>query len=85
MCIAWEDLFRHDLQGPMTKISQGPPNSYQFAVMYHVVDDEDVQHYVRVYYYQPDEDGFIYKDVLMPGTTWINAFSLEAGSILYSR
>ncbi|KAI8143016.1 hypothetical protein BJV82DRAFT_114237 [Fennellomyces sp. T-0311] len=79
----WTVMFQHDLQGPVSKISHAPPPQLQFALMYHQLDNEDPQHMIRVYYLSPG--AMHYKDLLMPGTTWIDSFTLENNAILYSR
>jgi hypothetical protein len=56
----------------------------QFATLYHVVSGENTQHYVRVYYIV-EGDSFEYKDVLLPGSTWIESFSLENDTIMLAR
>lgn len=90
----WTQTFQHDLPGAISKVSravttQDGSNLVQFGVMYHVVDNETTRHYVRIYYLRDGDDGvsplFEYKDVRMPGTTWINAFSLEENGILFAR
>lgn len=90
----WTQTFQHDLTGAISKVSravttQDGSNLVQFGVMYHVVDNETTRHYVRIYYLRDGDDGvsplFEYKDVRMPGTTWINAFSLEENGILFAR
>ena len=85
--------FEHKLPGGISKVSMATPsenesNEIQFGVMYHVVENESSKHYVRIYYAKDNNDDvpvFQYKDILMPGTTWISAFSLERHEILYSR
>ncbi|KAL9543741.1 hypothetical protein MBANPS3_007966 [Mucor bainieri] len=87
----WEDCFNHLLSGPITIVSKSPEgsDSVQFAVLFHILEKDRVKHFVRVYYLANDNDGvaikFEYKDVLMPGSTKINAISLEQDSILFSR
>ncbi|CDH48740.1 predicted protein [Lichtheimia corymbifera JMRC:FSU:9682] len=90
----WSVQFEHTLSGPISKISHAPPppvpsdsnHRLQFAVMYHVLENEDAQHITRVYYF-PEESNDVmeYKDLIMRGTTWIDWFNLEHTSILYSR
>lgn len=83
-------MFEHELDGAISKLSEAPydNDSLKFAVMYHVVENETVKHYVRLYYVT-HQDGqppvFEYKNVLLPGSTWILSFTLEKDSILYSR
>ncbi|KAK4513397.1 Rad2 nuclease [Mucor velutinosus] len=87
----WEDCFRHLLSGPITKVSKSPENSdsVQFTVLFHILENDTVKHFVRVYYLANDNsDGAVsyeYKEILMPGNTMINAISLEQDSILFSR
>ncbi|KAG2221042.1 hypothetical protein INT45_009291 [Circinella minor] len=89
----WMQTFEHKLPGAISKVSmatpsENEPNQIQFGVMYHVVENESSKHYVRIYYAIDNNDDvpvFKYKDILMPGTTWISAFSLERHEILYSR
>lgn len=82
--------FKHLLSGPITKISKSPEDSesLQFAILYHTYKDDNIEHIVRVYYIAVDQTGhhnFEYKDLKLPGSTMINAISLEQDSILYSR
>ncbi|KAI9269307.1 hypothetical protein BDA99DRAFT_558054 [Phascolomyces articulosus] len=88
----WVQTFEHKLPGAISKVSTSTPsenesNEIQFGIMYHVVENESSRHYVRIYYVTDNNDlpVFKYKDILMPGTTWISAFSLERHEILYSR
>lgn len=88
--LGWTTCFEHELKGPITKISE--KNSYedsqtQFAILYHQVENDNSLHYVRIYYTTTNEEGngFKYKDILLPGSTWINAISLENDSLIYSR
>jgi hypothetical protein len=53
-----------------------------FAILYHQIHDDRSHHYVRIYYHT---DKFEYKDILLPGTIWVNAISLEQDSLLFSR
>ncbi|CAO3628658.1 unnamed protein product [Cunninghamella echinulata] len=83
----WKQTFEHTLRGHITKVS-GPPNtkesSLQFAVLYYIVENESPCYFIRVYYIS-NELNFEYKDLVLPGTTWIKSFTLEADSILISR
>ncbi|KAI7871774.1 hypothetical protein BDF14DRAFT_1758712 [Spinellus fusiger] len=92
----WEEVFQHKLNGPITSISILPSSNdfknsdQQFAILYHVLKEEEAQHYARVYYLPVDTEEslprpFEYKDCLMPGNTWVNSFSLERDNILFSR
>ncbi|KAL0084326.1 hypothetical protein J3Q64DRAFT_1747085 [Phycomyces blakesleeanus] len=92
----WVETFKHQLRGPISSISVVPPseiadeaNELVFAVLYHALEDEEAQHFVRVYYLPKltatHIPTFEYKDILLPGNTWVNAFSLEHHSILFSR
>ncbi|KAI9004815.1 hypothetical protein CLU79DRAFT_782702 [Phycomyces nitens] len=92
----WTETFKHQLRGPISSISVVPPseivgeeNELIFGVLYHVLEDEEAQHYVRVYYIPKltttHIPNFEYKDILLPGNTWVNSFSLEHHSILFSR
>lgn len=90
--IGWTTCFEHELKGPITKIAErnnhdNNENQTQFAILYHKVDNDNSLHYVRIYYTTTidDKTTFEYKDILLPGTTWINAISLENNSIIYSR
>lgn len=86
--IEWTLVWEHVLAGPITKVS-GPPStnrsSLQFAVLYHTVDDESTRYYVRVYYLVKELGSFEYKDLVLPGTTWIKSFALETNRIIFSR
>ncbi|RCI05852.1 hypothetical protein CU098_012793 [Rhizopus stolonifer] len=81
----WEVCFRHLLPGPITQVSSSPEDTetVQFAVLYHIVQDDHIQHIVRVYYLVDDQ--YHYKDLILPGNTMIDAISLEKDSILFSR
>ncbi|CEP20122.1 hypothetical protein [Parasitella parasitica] len=84
------DLLKEEPEeGPITKVSKSPEDSgsVQFAVLYHLLENDNVQHFVRVYYLANDSStiNFEYKDILMPGNTMINAISLEKDSILFAR
>ncbi|KAI9496524.1 hypothetical protein BDB00DRAFT_809201 [Zychaea mexicana] len=86
----WVRMFEHRLPGAISKVSiatpsESGPDDIQFGILYHVIEDETSKHYVRIYYATDDNPAFQYKDILMPGTTWISAFSLERNEILYSR
>ena len=91
--LGWVECFEHELRGHISQVSQRTMNSmmdkdtWHFAVLYHQVEDVDIHHFVRVYYTSTDERGslFEYKDIKLPGTTWINAISLEKDSLMYSR
>ncbi|ORZ18159.1 hypothetical protein BCR42DRAFT_413271 [Absidia repens] len=88
----WTLLWEHTLRGPISKIS-GPPSTddsaLKFAVLYNTVDNESSRYYVRVYYYSSSintqQHTMEYKDLLLPGTTWIKSFVLENDFIIYSR
>lgn len=86
--IEWTLVWEHVLAGPITKVS-GPPStnhsSLQFAVLYHTVDNESTRYYVRVYYLVKELGSFEYKDLVLPGTTWIKSFALETDRIIFSR
>ncbi|KAI8065414.1 hypothetical protein BC940DRAFT_82113 [Gongronella butleri] len=82
----WTPVFEHHLRGHITKVT-GPPtvdSPYKFALLYHIVRDESPQYFIRVYY-QSNAGTIEYKDLILPGTTWIKSFSLEHDSILFSR
>lgn len=98
----WETTHEHVFNGPISQhssLNNGRDGSsstigLQFAVLYHILDDEDLQHWARVFYFPTntalDDDstvsaGLEYKDALLPGSTWISLFSLEPSAILYSR
>ncbi|KAI8360877.1 hypothetical protein EDC96DRAFT_445078 [Choanephora cucurbitarum] len=55
----------------------------QFAVLHHLIEDDEVQHLVRVYYHV--ENQYHYKDLILPGNTMVDAISLENDSLLFSR
>lgn len=60
----------------------------QFAVLYHQIEDDSSYHFARVYYTtveNGDQVVFEYKDIQLPGTTWVDEISLENSSLLYSR
>lgn len=85
----WEPLFTHVLDGPISKVSKSAEGTepLQFAVLYHVIEDQDIRHCTRVYYFA-STNGVItseYKGFMFPGSTMINAISLEQNSILYAR
>ncbi|KAI9310858.1 hypothetical protein BX666DRAFT_2032570 [Dichotomocladium elegans] len=85
----WALVFQHELPGAISKVSKslgsrnGEPNPIQFGAIYHVVENETSRHYARIYYMV--EDKFEYKDLRLPGSTWVNAFSLEKDELLVSR
>lgn len=81
----WEICHSHLLEGPISKLSKSPEgtDALQFAVLYHVIQNDTIQHYARIYYFVNNTSE--YKDVLFPGNTLINAISLEKDMILYSR
>ncbi|KAF7726611.1 hypothetical protein EC973_008575 [Apophysomyces ossiformis] len=89
----WTETFEDRLHGPISGISQSAlsniQSSLQFAVLYHVLDGENMNHYVRIYYVIDDDDSgipvFKYKDLQLPGSTWINTLTLEKDLILFSR
>ncbi|CAO3614424.1 unnamed protein product [Cunninghamella blakesleeana] len=87
----WELVHECLFNGPIISHSS-PTNSdieqtgLLFGVLYNVLSDENIQHWVRIYYTVDDHSaGLNYKDVLLPGSTWVSAFTLEANAILYSR
>ncbi|CEP13798.1 hypothetical protein [Parasitella parasitica] len=87
----WAPCFEHALKGSASKVSTrsnyNRDSQTQFAVLYHQIEDDNLYHYVRVYYTTFDEDKvtFEYKDIQLPGTTWVDEISLENSSLLYSR
>lgn len=101
----WETTHEHVFNGPISQLSslnngvgngkeESSSTGLQFAVLYHILDDEDLQHWARVFYFPTKTDldddstvsaGLEYKDALLPGSTWISFFSLEPSAILYSR
>ncbi|KAI9323362.1 hypothetical protein BX666DRAFT_1886097 [Dichotomocladium elegans] len=90
--VEWTLQFQHTLTGPISKISHASPvhsaatHHVQFAVLYHVLQDEDPQHIARVFYWPTEPSSTMeYKDLVFPGTTWIDSFDLEDSSIIYSR
>lgn len=93
----WTPCFQHTLKGPVSKLSikkkskekEEIENPWQFAVLYHQVQDDQSYHYVRIYYTIQQQDSgdvrFEYKDIKLPGTIWVNAISLEKDSLIFSR
>ncbi|KAL9537844.1 hypothetical protein MBANPS3_011413 [Mucor bainieri] len=88
----WTPCFEHALTGPVSKVSvRNSPDTdiqTQFAVLYHQVEDDNSYHFARIYYTTAKDRGsvdFEYKDIQLPGTTWVDAISLENSSLLYSR
>ncbi|KAI8089692.1 uncharacterized protein BX664DRAFT_333657 [Halteromyces radiatus] len=91
----WELMHDHVLNGPISLYSSpgnggSPTTDLQFAILYHVLNDDHIQHWIRIYYFSNDHNaifpaGLEFKDVLLPGSTWISSFSLESNAILYSR
>lgn len=81
--IDWQICFKHLLNGPISKVSTSISEETQFAVLYHVIENDDIRHFIRVYYLASETSE--YKDLLLPGNTMINAISLEQDSILFSR
>ncbi|GAN04455.1 hypothetical protein MAM1_0064c03915 [Mucor ambiguus] len=88
----WENCFKHLLSGPITKVSKSPEDSdsVQFAVLFHILENDTIKYFLRVYYLANDNSGdtvmsYEYKEILMPGNTMINAISVEHDSILFSR
>lgn len=87
----WELVHECLFNGPIISHS-APTNSdiehtgLLFGVLYNVLRDENIQHWIRIYYTSDDHSaGLNYKDVLLPGSTWVSTFTLEANAILYSR
>ncbi|KAI9307807.1 hypothetical protein BJ944DRAFT_261337 [Cunninghamella echinulata] len=91
----WELVHECLFNGPITSYSS-PTNSdteqtgLQFGILYNVLRNENIQHWIRIYYTTNElrsdgSAGLDYKDVLLPGSTWVSAFTLEANAILYSR
>ncbi|OBZ82555.1 hypothetical protein A0J61_09396 [Choanephora cucurbitarum] len=81
----WETCFKHLLRGPISRVGRMPEGNEgaQFAVLHHLIEDDEVQHLVRVYYHV--ENQYHYKDLILPGNTMVDAISLENDSILFSR
>ncbi|CAO3636428.1 unnamed protein product [Mucor hiemalis] len=86
---SWEPLSTHVLDGPISKVSKSAEGTepLQFAVLYHVIEDQDIRHFTRVYYFTFTNGSISseYKDFMFPGSTMINAISLEQNSIIYAR
>ncbi|KAI7900321.1 uncharacterized protein BX663DRAFT_518264 [Cokeromyces recurvatus] len=86
----WTPCFEHVFKGPISQISTRnipiieKKQQMQFAVLYHQVDNDNSYHYVRIYY-TTEENSFEYKDIRLPGTTWVDAISLEKDSLIFSR
>ncbi|ORX62952.1 hypothetical protein DM01DRAFT_322339 [Hesseltinella vesiculosa] len=86
--LPWEPVHEHILDGAISQYSVLGQDGLAFAVLYHTLHDDRLQHCVRVYYLpkQPlDATGLAYKDLRLPGSTWISRFSLEKQGIMYSR
>ncbi|KAI8371551.1 uncharacterized protein BYT42DRAFT_580668 [Radiomyces spectabilis] len=84
----WTSVFEHQLAGPISFVSDhGIPDleSKPFGVLYYTIKQDIPRFYVRLYYLSLAQMTFEYKDLLLPGSSWINAFTLEKDSILYSR
>ncbi|CAO3579292.1 unnamed protein product [Absidia cylindrospora] len=101
----WETTHDHVLNGPISHVSSlghgydgvvdnnSLAAGLQFGVLYHILDDDRIQHWVRVFYFANTVDGdhslltreLEFKDILLPGSTWISTFSLESNALLYSR
>lgn len=87
--LEWQVCFKHLLSGPITFVSKPAEGTdlHQMAVLYHVLENEEIKHFVRLYYWLHDKDSITseYKDLLLTGNTMIHAISLEHDSILFSR
>ncbi|KAI8982139.1 hypothetical protein BDF20DRAFT_865145 [Mycotypha africana] len=91
----WIPCFEHELNGPISRVSVRNNHAQklqtQFATLYHEVQDDSSFHYIRIYYTTAedldDEDDirFEYKDIQLPGSTFVNSFSLQNDSIIFSR
>lgn len=88
----WTPCFEHALTGPVSKVSIRNSRvrdiQTQFAVLYHQIEDDNSLHFARVYYTTAqagEQVAFEYKDIQLPGTTWVDGISLENSSLLYSR
>ncbi|CEG78828.1 hypothetical protein RMATCC62417_13372 [Rhizopus microsporus] len=78
----WSPSLRHDLPGQISSVTE---RGQDFLILYHVVQDDFVSHYARLYYPSNDTGQYEYKDIMLPGSTWINSVTLHEDSILFSR
>lgn len=78
----WSPTLRHDLPGQISSVTE---RRQDFLILYHVVQDDFVSHYARLYYPSNDTGQYEYKDIMLPGSTWINSITLHEDSILFSR
>lgn len=78
-------MFHQELVGPISSVSRlsDPSTPFQFGVLYHTLTDEHVHHDVRLFYIADNQ--MTYKDIRLPGSTWISAFAVEKNAILYKR
>jgi hypothetical protein len=95
----WEEMFQDDVNGRISHVSKYPdqvsdpnaPMKSYFSILYQEIEGEDVKNIARVYYLPKPSDGsleydrFHYKELVIPGSTWISAFDLEDGMFIYSR
>lgn len=92
--VGWTLCFQHNLTGAASKVSKRnieykvDKDTWHFAVLYHQVEDVNSYNFVRLYYTSKKNDDnytFEYKDIKLPGTTWINSIALEKDSLIFSR
>ncbi|KAI9267329.1 hypothetical protein BY458DRAFT_207021 [Sporodiniella umbellata] len=76
----WTESFFHTLDGQISSVSQ---REQDILVLYHVVQDDTVKHYARIYSHEQNK--YRHTDILLPGSTWIDSIRLEKDSILLSR
>ncbi|CAO3652283.1 unnamed protein product [Mucor hiemalis] len=90
----WTLCFQHNLVGAVSKVSKRnienkvDKDTWHFAVLYHQIEDVNSYNYIRLYYTSKKSDNdytFEYKDIKLPGTTWINSIALEKDSLIFSR
>lgn len=95
----WEEMFQDDLNGRISHVSKYPdqgsdpnvPMKSYFSILYQEIEGEDVKNIARVYYLSKPSDGSLeygrlhYKEFVIPGSTWISAFALEDGMLIYTR
>jgi hypothetical protein len=81
----WETMFHQELSGPISSLSRlsDPSTAFQFGVLYHTLTEEHAHHDVRLFYMADNQ--MTYKDIRLPGSTWISTFSLGKNALLYKR
>ncbi|KAG1465086.1 hypothetical protein G6F55_001356 [Rhizopus delemar] len=76
----WSEVRFDTLDGQISCVSQ---RGQDYVVLYHVIQNDTVMHYARLYYTRKNK--FEYKDIQLPGSTWINSISLQDNSFIISR